>query len=85
VESDDEDLEVRSVDTFQGSTTSSVRRGKRLDIYKQPIEQQINDEDLYSDSDQEADTQSRASVSQVTYRTHTLNNHLKLNPNVRSW
>lgn len=65
MESDDEEAEVRSVDTLQSSITSSVRRGKRLDIYKQPIEQQINDEDLYSDSDQEVDTQSRASASQV--------------------
>ena len=65
MESDDEETEVRSVDTLQSSTTSSVRRGKRLDIHRQPIEQQINDEDLYSDSDQEADNQSRVSASQV--------------------
>jgi len=66
VESDDEEAEVRSMDTLR-STTSSIRRGKRLDIHRQPIEQQINDEDLYSDSDQEVDSQSRASASQVLH------------------
>jgi len=43
------------------------RGGKRMDMIRPHLEQQrpVNDEDLYSESDQEAETQSRTSAVQV--------------------
>ena len=66
MESDDE--EVASVDTMRSS--SGMRRGgKRMDMIRPYLTQQeaVDEEGLYSDSDQEADTQSRSSAMQVLY------------------
>lgn len=69
MESDDEDADVASVDTTSRISAGIRRGGKRMDMIRPHLEaqqqQSVNDEDLYSESDQEADTQSRTSATQV--------------------
>ena len=66
LESDDEEAEVVSVDTMMSRSSAGMRRGgKRMEMIRPHLTQQqqqsINDEELYSDSDQEVETQSRTS------------------------
>ena len=68
LESDDEEEvgSVQSVDTIR----SRMRRGgKRMEMIRPHLTQQqqeaVDEEGLYSDSDQEAETQSRTSTVQV--------------------
>ena len=71
MESDDEEAEeVASMDTIRSG--SSMRRGgKRMDMIRPYLTQQqleaVDEESLYSDSDQEAEIQSRSSAMQVLY------------------
>lgn len=69
MESDDEEAdEVASVDTMR-SASSMRRGGKRMDMIRPHLTQQqqeaVDEEGLYSESDQEAETQSRSSAMQV--------------------
>ena len=69
MESDDEEAEeVASVDTMR-SASSMRRGGKRMDMIRPHLTQQqqeaADEEGLYSESDQEVETQSRSSAMQV--------------------
>ena len=69
LESDDEEAEeVASVDTMR-SASSMRRGGKRMDMIRPHLTQQqqeaVDEEGLYSESDQEVETQSRSSAMQV--------------------
>ena len=70
LESDDEEEvgSVQSMDTMR-SISSMRRGGKRMEMIRPHLTQQqqeaIDEEGLYSDSDQEVETQSRTSTIQV--------------------
>ena len=70
LESDDEEEvgSVQSMDTMR-SISSMRRGGKRMEMIRPHLTQQqqeaIDEEGLYSDSDQEIETQSRTSTIQV--------------------
>ena len=71
MESDDKEAEEVALVDIMRSGSSMRRGGKRMDMIRPYLTQQqleaVDEEGLYSDSDQEVETQSRSSAMQVLY------------------